>query len=116
MIRNGDAHLKNFAVVYDNATEVCLAPFYDLVNTCVYMPRDMPALTLEGKKEWPDLEALKRFGLGVCGLRTREVKACVEEVRAGIEATIPRLESYGRDNPQHLSLCEKMIKGFASSF
>lgn len=110
MIRNGDAHLKNFGVVYDDATAVSLAPLYDLVCTAVYMPRDTPALTIEGRKEWPDLEVLERFGLGACGLRTREVKACVEEVKVGIGEIIPRLESYGQGNSQYLSLCERMIE------
>jgi hypothetical protein len=39
-IENGDAHLKNFAVLYDDASSpVRLAPAYDLVSTTVYRAR-----------------------------------------------------------------------------
>src|SRR5258708_14139480 len=46
-LRNGDAHLKNFGIVYDDVlAEPRLAPVYDLVTTSVYMPTDSMALTL----------------------------------------------------------------------
>jgi serine/threonine-protein kinase HipA len=38
-IRNGDAHLKNFALVYDDVLGTPrLAPAYDLVTTAAYLP------------------------------------------------------------------------------
>src|SRR5262249_14063622 len=50
-IENGDAHLKNFAVLYEHPeSEVRLAPAYDIVSTTPYMPRDTLALTLAGTK------------------------------------------------------------------
>jgi len=40
-LHNGDAHLKNFAIVYDDVQgEARLAPVYDLVATSVYFPKD----------------------------------------------------------------------------
>ncbi len=37
-LRNGDAHLKNFGIVYDDVLgEARLAPVYDLVTTSVYL-------------------------------------------------------------------------------
>jgi len=115
MIQNGDAHLKNFAVVYDDPADVSLAPFYDLVCTTVYIPRDLPALTIEGKKSWPDNETLKRFGLDTCGLRTREVKACMDEVRSGINETTSRIESYGSENQHYQQLCQNLAQVFRST-
>src|SRR6185312_7590568 len=48
-IRNGDAHLKNFGIVYDEVLgKSRLAPVYDVVTTTVYMPKDSMALTLNG--------------------------------------------------------------------
>ena len=39
-IRNGDAYLKNFGIVYDDVTGPArLAPVYDLVSTIPYFPR-----------------------------------------------------------------------------
>jgi serine/threonine-protein kinase HipA len=40
-IENGDAHLKNFAVIYQNPeAEIDLAPAYDVLSTTPYLPRD----------------------------------------------------------------------------
>ena len=42
---NGDAHLKNFGVVYDDGQgEARLAPAYDLVTTSVYLSKDSRVL------------------------------------------------------------------------
>src|ERR1017187_3819446 len=49
-LRNGDAHLKNFA------------PVYDLVTTSVYLPKDSLALTLNGTTKWPSTKELQRLG------------------------------------------------------
>src|SRR5215469_332644 len=62
-LRNGDAHLKNFAIVYENVLgEARLAPVYDLVTTAVYLPRDSMALTLNGSTRWPATKDLQRLG------------------------------------------------------
>ena len=54
-LRNGDAHLKNFGIVYDHVLgEARLAPVYDLVTTAVYLPKDSMALTLNGSTRWPE--------------------------------------------------------------
>jgi serine/threonine-protein kinase HipA len=53
-LRNGDAHLKNFGIVYDDVLgEARLAPVYDLVTTAIYLPKDSMALTLNGTTKWP---------------------------------------------------------------
>jgi HipA-like protein len=60
-IGNGDAHLKNFAVLYEHAEGlVKLAPAYDLVATLPYIPRDTLALTMNGSKQFPDRPSLLR--------------------------------------------------------
>ena len=62
-LRNGDAHLKNFGIVYDDIDgEVALAPVYDLVTTTAYIPADQMALTLDGSTRWPMAKQLLAFG------------------------------------------------------
>jgi serine/threonine-protein kinase HipA len=62
-LRNGDAHLKNFGILYDDVQgEARLAPVYDLVTTSVYLPRDSMALTLNGTTKWPSANELQRLG------------------------------------------------------
>src|SRR3989441_10629879 len=61
-LRNGDAHLKNFGIVYDDVLgEARLAPVYDLVTTSIYLPKDSLALTLNGTPQWPDSKVLRRL-------------------------------------------------------
>lgn len=52
IVGNGDAHLKNFGLLYSNPTkrDARLAPAYDIVNTTVYIPEDVLALDLTGNK------------------------------------------------------------------
>lgn len=52
VLRNGDAHLKNFGLLYDSLEKVRLAPVYDVLDTTLFIPDDMPALTLT--QHFPD--------------------------------------------------------------
>lgn len=65
LVGNGDAHLKNFGMLYaDPTTEDCrLAPAYDIVNTTAYIPEDILALELKGHKTFfAACEGLKQLG------------------------------------------------------
>lgn len=42
LIGNGDAHLKNWSLLYENQRVPRLSPAYDLVATAVYRPLNMP--------------------------------------------------------------------------
>lgn len=79
MVRNGDAHLKNFGVLYLHphaSGPVRLAPAYDIVTTTVYRYEDTRsgaqltdrtlALKLGGDKAYPPLETLIAFGRAAC--------------------------------------------------
>lgn len=72
LIRNGDAHLKNWGVLYGDPLtaddDARLSPVYDLVCTVVWIPRDTLALGLAGTKAWPDRRRLDRFGRDHCAL------------------------------------------------
>ena len=73
-IRNGDAHLKNFGLLYDDPEgRVELAPVYDLVTTSVYMPGDSMALTMGGSTRWPDAKKLSQFGQIRAGFSKYEI-------------------------------------------
>lgn len=52
IVGNGDAHLKNFGLLYADplGTDAHLAPAYDIVNTTAYIPEDALALSLAGSK------------------------------------------------------------------
>lgn len=69
-LRNGDAHLKNFGLLYTSPTSAdCrLSPVYDIVTTTMYLPRDRMALSLARDRGWPMDEALIKFAREVCAV------------------------------------------------
>jgi len=72
MVGNGDAHLKNFGLLYSypGANDARLAPCYDIVCTTCYIPEDSLALTLAGSKSLFRARAdILEFGQRACGLK-----------------------------------------------
>lgn len=108
LLKNGDAHLKNFGVLYNDTSRKWLAPAYDLVTTIIYIPKDVPALTINGKKQWPDLDTLSHFGLQACGLRKKFVKQSIDEVVAAIKKVKTQVRKFGAKHKSYKGLCEKM--------
>lgn len=80
LLRNGDAHLKNFGLLYtDPQSDDCrLSPLYDVVNTTAYIPKDILALKLGGTKFWPLKKALVEFGKKHC--RVDHPEAVIERI------------------------------------
>ncbi|WP_331280877.1 HipA domain-containing protein [Litchfieldella xinjiangensis] len=53
LLANGDAHLKNWSLLYPDRRSPQLAPAYDIVTTLAYLEGDHRlALNLNGKKDW----------------------------------------------------------------
>lgn len=52
---NGDAHLKNWSLIYRDGVAARLSPAYDQVSTIQYMPQDKLALNLGRSKKWADI-------------------------------------------------------------
>lgn len=52
---NGDAHHKNWTLVYPDGVQAALSPAYDLVSTIQYMPDDRLALNFGRSKRWEDM-------------------------------------------------------------
>jgi len=62
ILGDGDAHLRNFAVVYDHpGSKVRLSPVYDVVNTRMYNDRTA-ALKINKSRSYPTRDELIRFG------------------------------------------------------
>ncbi len=72
-LRNGDAHLKNFGIVYDDVQgEARLAPVYDLVTTSVYLAKDSLALTLNGTHQMAKRKRAAEIRRNAHGRHARE--------------------------------------------
>lgn len=100
MVRNGDAHLKNFGLLYRSTTDVWLAPMFDVVTTSIYKYTQYPggpeledhtlALKLfAGKhqtKTYPTTNELVEFGRRVCGVT--QPAAVLERIAEGMRRTL----------------------------
>lgn len=81
IVQNGDAHLKNFGLIYDGIGDIRLAPAYDIVSTTVYIQNDILALNLMGSKKWWSQKYLEKFGQEVCDLTKKEAQIYYEECK-----------------------------------
>jgi serine/threonine-protein kinase HipA len=99
VLKNGDAHLKNFGVLYDNTESIVrLSPIYDLVTTTVYNPLDTIALTIGGTKRWPPTKKLKAFARIHCNLTEGRVIELLREVVQGVLKAVNEATLYMQNN------------------
>jgi serine/threonine-protein kinase HipA len=109
-LRNGDAHLKNFGIVYDDVQgEARLAPVYDLVTTSVYLPKDSMALTLNGTTKWASAKELQRLGETRMGGTPARVKEILERVDAAIAATSQEVRAYIKEHEEFDEIGNRML-------
>jgi serine/threonine-protein kinase HipA len=110
-LRNGDAHLKNFGIVYDDVQgEARLAPVYDLVTTSVYLTKDSLALTLNGTTRWPSTKELQRLGeIRMSGSPAR-VRGILERVADAMATSSTSLRTYINDHQEFDGIGERMLK------
>ncbi|OEF04897.1 type II toxin-antitoxin system HipA family toxin [Vibrio genomosp. F10] len=60
LLGNGDAHLKNWTLIYSDAYAPRLSPLYDVVFTSPYIENDSLALNMVGTKQWFEI-TMKHF-------------------------------------------------------
>lgn len=110
-LRNGDAHLKNFGIVYDDVQgEARLAPVYDLVTTSVYLPKDSLALTLNGTTRWPSAKELQRLGETRMGGSPARVREILERIDAAVVATAKEIRAYIKSHPEFDDIGTRMLQ------
>jgi serine/threonine-protein kinase HipA len=108
-VRNGDAHRKNFGVLYDDATgSVWLAPTYDVVTTTAYLPNDTLALMWDGTKRWPEKRTLERFGIQRCQLTLQGARSIIAEVAEAVDAAAKESDSVTQHDPLAAETIDRM--------
>jgi serine/threonine-protein kinase HipA len=109
-IGNGDAHLKNFSVLYRHAeATVELAPAYDIVSTQPYLPKDTLALTLGESKEFPSGARLRKFVRQVTGKTEKAAARVLEQVAVGVEAAISQAKDYAKRRREAKGFVERLV-------
>ncbi len=110
-LRNGDAHLKNFGILYDDVEgEARLAPVYDVVTTSVYLPKDSMALTLMGTTKWASAKQLQRIGETRMGGSPARVRAILERINAAIDDISKEIRTYIKHHPDFEDIGNRMLQ------
>jgi serine/threonine-protein kinase HipA len=109
-LRNGEAHLKNFGIVYDDVQgETRLAPVYDLVTTSVYLARDSLALTLNGSTQSSTAKELSRLGETRAGTPAK-IRRILVSVEQAIQETVREVRSYIKHHPEFNEIGRRMLQ------
>lgn len=79
---NGDAHLKNWGVIYPDRRQAELGPAYDLVSTICHIRREELALTLDGGRDFYQVGERSFHSLAArVGLEAPRVERWVREAK-----------------------------------
>lgn len=113
VVRNGDAHLKNYGVLYEATDKpVRLAPAFDIVTTTPYIKNDAPALTLDGSKRFPNAKKLVAFAKLHCNLQPEKSIAILEEIAEAAIKTMGELQQHIKDHSSFKDVGVAMIKAW----
>ncbi len=120
MVKNGDAHLKNFGVLYPSLTgPIKMAPVFDIVTTVAYLHHDIPALSLAGTKKWWSRKMLERFAMAHLSLPVGEISRTIERLADAVMETRRLIPDYISDHPEFrevggsmMALWEEGVGGF----
>ena len=108
MVRNGDAHLKNFGLLYRSPGDIWLAPMFDVVTTAIYRytqyvggpeleDRTLALKLFAGRhtsKAYPTTQELLAFGTKVCNVKAPA--AVLHRLAQGMQQALREAESDDR--------------------
>jgi serine/threonine-protein kinase HipA len=115
MVRNGDAHLKNFGVLYSGSSDVRLSPLFDVVTTSVYRFERPGGVETEDRtmalrwrrsgrykaRPYPTREELLSFGRKSCDVtHPQEV---IARIAAGMRQALAQAADDPRVPPEFLA-------------
>ena len=116
LLKNGDAHLKNFGLLFNSDFQnIRFAPAYDVVTTTAYIFKDKPALMLDGKKIWHSKDTLINFGQRYCLLSKKEALNSFRECENALIESIKELKKYIEKNPRFEKIGKRMIDSWKLS-
>jgi len=109
-LRNGDGHLKNYAILYDkDYTDAEMAPIYDVVCTTVYINEDLPALDMSGGKVWWKKKTYLGFGKHTCKLSLSDIEEIFDECAQAIKYATVEMHSYMEKHPEIKSFANRLM-------
>ena len=116
LLKNADAHLKNFGLIYsDDFAHIQLSPAYDIVTTTAYIFNDKPALMLDGKRIWYGRDKLLEFGIKNCYLKEKDAQKLFDECIEAVKLGIDMVQKYISKNSIFETIGKKMIDSWKLS-
>lgn len=117
ILGNGDAHMKNFGVLYDSLSgSVRMAPAYDIVCTRLYIPDDKLALNLAGNRSFFAARlGLLDFGAS-CEMPKVRVIERVLQLCEQARATLDLLDGTARRLPGLRELLDQQVQAWFDTF
>lgn len=115
-VRNADAHLKNFALLYTSVDDVRLAPVYDVLSNTVY-PRystQLPALPLQGKRVWASGSTLAVYGGTRLGLSKADMDEARERIANAMRKVAPMAAEYAQRYPGFREVAKSMLDAWGA--
>ena len=116
LLKNGDAHLKNFGLLFSKDFKtIKFAPSYDIVTTTAYIFKDRPALTLDGKKIWHSKDTLLNFAQKYCLFSKKEALKSYDECENSLIESMKDLSIYIKENPHFEKIGKRMYDSWELS-
>ena len=116
-LRNGDGHLKNYGVLYENDYEDAnLAPIYDVITTTMYIKKDIPALYLGANKLWWKEKSYKNFAKQSCGFSLKEYEDIVDSCVDAIAKTKKEIDDYNNESREVLGFLQDLKACWVDGF
>ncbi len=119
LLGNGDAHLKNFGLLYEHpqSDDITLAPAYDIVNTTCYLPDDSLALSLAGQKGlFAARVDLIPFAVQHCNLPQKAARARIGALCDALSDTLKQHGSLAAEVPGLTAALNKSLTTFGATF
>jgi serine/threonine-protein kinase HipA len=116
IVGNGDAHLKNFGLLYSDPTQrdARLAPVYDIVNTTAYIPEDSLALELAGNKSlFAARQSILDFAT-TCDIEAPKER--IQRLLAAVETVILKNTEHVEEAPAIAKAIEDSAELFKTAF
>ena len=119
VVRNADAHSKNYAMLYSTREDATLAPVYDVVSVTAYPEYSQSpfGLSIGGRKAWNLRKELEQFSLERLNLNKNTVTAGVEKISVALKKVLPRIAEYAEKYPDFRETGKRMMllwqEGFA---
>lgn len=115
-IRNGDAHLKNFGLLYTSMEDARISPVYDMVSMSAYAPRsqngdalDKTSMSLAGSHNW--LTPKTTLALGkICMISAQRQKEWSESLVGAMRDTGKDILQMAVDRPEFRPMGKRMLE------